>query len=165
MATLTADTRDNMVYTAASAIGILAGIRSMTAPAVLTRVANDCGAAPASAFGFFGSPHAKTALQVMAVGEMVADKLPFIPNRTALPSLTVRILTGAVCGATICSAFGRAKSVGAIAGALGAVGGTFGAFHLRRALTKNVGIPDTAVALVEDTAAVWAGKMLCERLS
>jgi uncharacterized membrane protein len=43
---------------------------------------------------------------------------------------------------------------GAVVGALAAAASTFAAYHLRRALTTGVGLPDLPVALAEDVAAV-----------
>ena len=67
----------------AFALGIVAGLRSMTAPAAV---------AWASCFGwlhfdgtplaFLGSAAARYVLGALMVGELIADKLPFTPSRT-----------------------------------------------------------------------------------
>src|SRR5262245_29522184 len=38
---------------------------------------------------------------VLAVGELIADKLPNIPDRITTPSLTGRMIAGAIIGATL----------------------------------------------------------------
>ena len=101
----------------------------------------------------------------MAGGEAFFDKLPFMPKRTAAFGLTARILTGAICGATICAAKKRSALLGGIAGMFGAIGSTFAVVEVRRSLTQDLHVPDTAVALLEDAITLWGGKVLCERLS
>ena len=59
----------------------------------------------------------------------------------------------------------RSPIIGALAGAFGAVGATFAAYQIRAQLTEELGLPDTAVALVEDATALWAGKAVCQGLT
>src|SRR5208282_4461571 len=78
-------------------IGVMAGLRSMTAPAVV------CWAAhlhwidlQGSRLSFLGSTVAMAIVTLLAVGELVADKLPSTPNRTSTGPLVWRVLTGAL---------------------------------------------------------------------
>src|SRR5436305_14503501 len=84
-------------------IGVIAGLRSMTAPAVVSWGARlgwiDLRG---SHLAFLGSTTAVIVLSVLALGELVADKLPFTPSRTALLPLSFRVLSGAGCGAAVC---------------------------------------------------------------
>ena len=150
-------TTEEQVKTAA-AIGAVAGMRTFTAPAVIGQMAKrgelEIGCEYLSALG---NPITANVLAVLAASEIVADKLPITPNRTDLGGLIPRIISGALCGATLNCVKRQSFATGAMAGALGAVGGTFGAFYLRRFLTKSLGIPDLPVALVEDAAAVGLG--------
>lgn len=104
-----------------------------------------------------GNPIAANVLAGLAASEIVADKLPMTPNRTDLSGLIPRIISGALCGAALNCARKQPFGTGALAGALGAVGGAFAAFHLRKLLTKSIGLPDLPVALVEDALAVGLG--------
>jgi uncharacterized membrane protein len=157
---------DAMVYTAASALGIIAGMRSMTAPAVVAYIAKSgCTGADPEEFGLLGRPSARTATMILAGAEAIADKLPFMPRRTQTAALLGRLAIGAACGATICSVMRRSKVLGAIAGAFGALGSTFAVYQIRLQITQELGVPDTAVALLEDATAVWAGKAICQGLS
>ncbi len=104
-----------------------------------------------------GSP---AALAVMATGEMLVDKLPFMPDRTQMASVAFRALSGAVVGGSYCAAYRRNRAAGAVLGAAGAVVATYAAFHLRRYLVKERGLPDTAVALAEDAATAALGRTL-----
>ena len=83
----------------AFAIGMVAGLRSMTAPAVTAWAAfshhlNVAG----TLFGFMASRVTLIVFVVFAVGELIADKLPNTPPRTKPPGLIARVLTGALCG-------------------------------------------------------------------
>ena len=54
--------------------------------------------------------------------------------------------------------------VGVFAGVFGALGGTFAAFEVRQQMTLELGLPDFAVALVEDAIAVWIGITILRNL-
>ncbi len=156
---------DAVVYAAASAIGIVAGMRAMMAPAIVGYMANSgCLQVERDRFGILGRPGAFTILVGLAGGEMIFDKLPFMPKRTDTASLASRIVSGAICGATICRAKERSMVIGAIAGVFGAIGSTFAVFNIRQSLSQGLGIPDPAIALLEDTTAIWAGKVICQSL-
>ncbi len=157
---------DAIVYAAASAIGIIAGFRAMAPPAIVSYMASSgCLQEEKSRYGFFGKKGAVKILGSLAGGEAFFDKLPFMPKRTDTFGLTARILSGALCGATICAAKKRSPLLGGIAGAFGAIGSTFAVTEVRRSVTHDLHVPDTAVALLEDAIVVWGGKALCERLN
>ena len=146
------------VYGASSAIGAIAGLRSMAAPAIISRAAAS-GALrlEESPLKVLGSAASANTFMFLAAGEMVADKLPFIPNRTDPGPLAGRIASGALCGAAICSAKRRSAMAGAILGGLAAIGGAFLGYHLRRRAVQNRGLPDLVCAFAEDFVAVGGG--------
>lgn len=137
-------------------IGVVAGLRSLTAPAVVAWAAvlhwinlNDTWAA------WVGHPITVAILSILAVGELVTDKLPKTPIRTAPPSFTARIILGAFAGAVIGTAWGY--TWGALgAGAIGAVLGTMGGYEARTRLAASRG-QDLPIALLEDVVAVLGG--------
>ncbi len=90
----------------------------------------------------------------LAVAELVADKLPSTPSRTAPPGLIARIVTGALTGACVGIAGGQSAIAGALLGAAGGVAGCFGGYQARKRLVKSLGSPDIYVALVEDLIAI-----------
>jgi uncharacterized membrane protein len=94
---------------------------------------------------------------LLAVGEMIADKLPSTPNRTGAVGLSGRILAAAFCGAVLAMAIPHNLLLGMIVTAVVAVLGAFTGFRVRRFLTKKRGLPDLPVALVEDAFAVVVG--------
>jgi uncharacterized membrane protein len=144
-------------------IGIVAGLRSLTAPAVVSWAAylhrldlRD------SRLAFLGSTLAVYAISALGVGELVLDKLPFALSRTSPPSMIFRTLLGAICGASLCLS-AHLVVVGSVLGALGALNGAFGGFHVRRLLVKHVNVSDTAIALAEDGLAIGAGLFIVFR--
>jgi len=146
----------------AFAIGFVTGLRSFTPSAVV------CWAAHlgvlnlrATRLAFLGTLAAAAVFTLLALGELVADKLPKTPSRTAAMGLSARILLGALCG----SAFALSSAqVGWLAGALsGAVGGVVGAFvgyQARARLVKALNVPDIFVALAEDAVTIAAAILI-----
>ncbi len=85
-----------------------------------------------------------------AAGELVADKLPFIPARTSPPALAVRVLAGALCGRALAQRREAPALLGVTCGALGALAGSYGGYRARMYLTTARGWPALPVALGED---------------
>lgn len=148
-----------IVYLVAALLGVIAGLRSMTAPAVTS------WAASLGLLGVAGTPLAFMAAVVtpwiftaLALGELVVDKLPATPSRKILPAFGARVLAGALCGATIGAASG-ALAPAAITGALGAVAGTYGGAWVRGRLAAAFG-RDLPAALLEDLFAVGGGALV-----
>jgi uncharacterized membrane protein len=145
-------------------LGVLAGMRSMSAPALLS---HSLAKKPSKALGksrlrFLQSPTAATVLKVMAGGEMVGDKLPGAPDRTAPPVLGGRIVSGALVGAATYKAAGGKPLAGALFGSLAAIGATYGALALRKRLGRASGLPDPVWGLTEDCVTVASGLALLQ---
>lgn len=147
-----------MPYLLAFAIGVIAGLRSMTAPAAVSwavalrgSLLPDLGQ---SYLAFMQSTITAWIFTVAAAAELISDKLPFTPSRLTAGPFGARIVSGGLCGATLCLAAGQSAIVGVVAGAIGAVAGSYGGFLYRTAWAKSLGLPDIAVALVEDAIAV-----------
>ena len=116
----------NYVFVLALGIGIVAGLRSLTAPAVVAWGAHlgwlNLHGSP---LAFMGSTTAVAIFSLLAIGELIADKLPMTPKRTAPAPLIARIVTGGLCGACLCAAVGKSLLAGTL---LGGIGGVVGAF-------------------------------------
>jgi uncharacterized membrane protein len=139
----------------ALAIGFVAGLRSMTAPAAVSWAA--CyGWLPleGTPLQFMGSPVAVGIFTLAALAEYVADKLPRTPNRTSAGPLIGRIVLGGLSGAAVGLAAGSSLVAGAALGASGAVVGAYAGFHARRRLVSLSGGKDVVVAVVEDAVAI-----------
>jgi uncharacterized membrane protein len=142
-------------------IGTVAGLRAMTAPAVVAWAAhlgwlNLTG----SYFAFMGSKWAVAIFTLAALGEFVNDQLPKTPARTTIGPLTARIVMGALTGACLAVAGGASLIVGALLGAIGAVIGTFAGYQARVGLVRSLGVPDYAIAIPEDLVAIGLAVLL-----
>ena len=154
----------NYVFVLALGIGIVAGLRSLTAPAIVAWGAhlgwlNLHG----SSLAFMGSTMAVAILSLLAVGELVADKLPTVPKRTAPAPLIARVVTGALSGACFCAATGKSLLAGTLLGGIGGVIGAFVGYSVRRRLVNVLHINDLVVAVCEDVIAISLALFLVSR--
>jgi len=142
-------------------IGIIAGLRSMTAPAVVAW-ASRLGwlSLAGTPLAFLASPAATWVLTGFALAELVADKLPITPSRTTPGPFIGRILTGGLAGSALTGGLGGSLLLGAVLGALGAVAGTMGGYRARTGLVRALGVPDYVVALAEDAVAVGGALLI-----
>lgn len=145
-------------------IGVVAGLRSMTAPAVVAWAAH-LGALhlEGTHLAFMGSTWVVALFTLGAAGEYVADKLPNTPSRTAPVGLIARIVTGGLCGACVGVAGGASAWIGAFAGAIGGVAGAFGGYQARTGLVRSLKVKDLFIAIPEDLIAIGLGVLLVTR--
>ena len=139
-------------------LGCVAGLRSLTAPAIV------CWAAhlgwlhfAGTTLAFLGRPAMLIVITILAVAEQIADKLPKTPARTSLTGLTSRIVLGGGSGLVLSASVGGILLLGAIAAIIGALVGTFAGYNIRHSLVARVHLPDFAVALAEDLIAIAGG--------
>jgi uncharacterized membrane protein len=145
-------------------IGVVAGLRSMTAPAVVAWAAHlGWIHLSGSPLAFMGSAWAVGIFTIGALGEFVADQLPSTPARTAAVGLTARIVIGLLTGACLSVAGGASYWLGALIGAIGAIAGAFGGYQARVRLVRGLHVPDAAVAIPEDLVAIGLGLLLVSR--
>jgi uncharacterized membrane protein len=142
-----------VLYVLAVAIGIVAGMRAMTAPAAVSWAARrgvlDLEGTWLAFLGYAWTPWILT---VLALVELVTDQLPATPSRTVPVQFGTRILMGAACGAALVAG-GGSMIVGALAGVVGAVVGTLGGRAARARLAAAFG-SDRPAALLEDAVAI-----------
>jgi uncharacterized membrane protein len=145
----------------ALAIGLVAGLRSFTAPAVMSWAAHlGWINLEATFLRFMGSTAAVAVFSLCAIGELIGDKLPKIPRRTAPGPLLFRMLTGGLCGACLFGAANQSAALGALCGAIGAVAGAFAGYEIRKRLVTRFGIRDLFVAIPEDLIALGVALFL-----
>jgi uncharacterized membrane protein len=139
-------------------IGAITGLRSMTGPAIISWAAHlgwiDLTASPLAFMGYAATPYI---ISLLAIGELIADKLPATPSRKALPGFAARIVLGAFCGYALSAGVGLPAIFGAVAGCAGAVAGTLAGYEARTRLVKALRVPDVLIALLEDAVAIAAG--------
>jgi len=148
---------------AAFLIGALTGLRSLTPAAVTAWAAHLGWLKLDGTLAFIGSLPAVVILTLLAAGELVADKMPWIPNRISVPGLIARIILGKLMGACIAVAAGQSIWLGAVCGAVGGIVGAFGGYYARTRSVKALGKPDIYVALVEDLICVAGSLWIVSR--
>jgi uncharacterized membrane protein len=145
-------------------IGVVGGLRAMTGPAVVAWAANRHALSlDDSLLAFMGSTAAVAVFTVLALGELVADKLPSTPSRTEYPGLIARGVLGGLTGACVAVAGAQSAALGAVLGAAGGIAGAFAGYEVRTRLVRALGIPDFAVAVVEDVIAIGGGLLIVSR--
>lgn len=148
-----------MILLLALLIGVIAGLRAMTAPAAVAWAAA-CGwlALDATPLSFLAHRVTPWILTVLALGELVTDQLPSTPSRKVPIQFGTRVLTGALSGAAI-GATAAMLWPGIVVGAAGAVIGTLGGATLRARLAASFG-SDRPAALMEDAVAIGGAALI-----
>jgi len=146
-------------------LGFVTGLRSLTAPATV------CWAAKLGWLHFAGTrlafinrPTTLTVFTLLALAELIADKLPKTPARTDPPGLIARVIFGCFCGVALAASAGGNLLVAAIVGVIGGLVGTFGGYNTRRALVVHAHLPDFGVALAEDLIAIGGSLLIVSHL-
>ena len=144
-------------------IGLLAGLRSLTPPAMVAWAVHLGWLTLTRPLSLIGSLPAVIILSLLALTEIILDKLPNTPNRTAPPGLIGRIVTGALTGACVSIGGGQKALVGAGLGLIGGVVGCFGGYQVRARLVKSLRQPDFYIALFEDLVAIGGSLFIVSR--
>ena len=145
------------------ALASIAGLRSMSAPAFLSRAIERGDLRAPNFLPALGSPKVSALLVLLTVGEMIADKTPLVPARTSAPALLGRVLSGALCGATLFASEGRDRNSGATLGVICAVIAAYAGEGFR-SLGARKGIPDPILATLEDMVVLTLGKRILRRV-
>ena len=134
-------------------IGVVAGLRAITAPAAVSWAARVgwLNLAPTS-LAFLGYAFTPWVLTALALGELVTDQLPSTPSRTVPPQFGARLVSGGLSGAAIGAAHGG-LFIGLVAGIVGTVIGTLGGRACRAQLARAFG-SDRPAAFIEDAVAI-----------
>lgn len=153
------------IYILALLIGIVAGLRTMTAPAAISWAAA-LGWLPLEGtwLAFLGYAYTPYILTALALLELVADQLPSTPSRKVPQQFGARIVMGALCGAAI-GAPGGMLIGGLVAGVVGAIIGTLGGYEARTRLVAATGGKDLPIALLEDVVAVGGAYLIVGSLA
>lgn len=143
-------------------LGTLAGMRSMSAPAITSHILSHHQSKnlEGSPFRYMQSEKVATVLKVLAVSEFIGDKLPSAPNRIKPLVLGGRIISGAVAGASIYKAAGGKALNGALIGGASAAASTFISFFIRKATVKRTTFIDPVIGMIEDALVAASGASL-----
>jgi len=142
-----------LIFINAFLIGTASGLRSLIGLAAVSWAAHvGILALDHTWLAFLGYSFTPYILTLLAIGELINDKLPKTPSRLAPPAFIARIVTGALCGLAI-GLSGNGIIVGLVAGFIGTVAGTFGGAKVRSLSARAFG-RDMPAALLEDAIAV-----------
>jgi uncharacterized membrane protein len=130
----------------------------MMAPAVISWAARRNGLdLESTPFSAFKGPGIGRTAAALALGELVADRAPFVPNRNREMALLTRAVSGGAAGAALFKARRHNMFVGALVGAVAAVGAAYATYYVRKKAVQYFEVSDRAAALVEDGIALTAG--------
>ncbi len=149
---------NDTLWTAAG-LGAVTGMRSMTGLAMLSRTYAE-QRVPRRAGRlreWLARDLTANTLTALALGELVVDKLPGVPDRIAPGPLLGRAVMGGVIGALVADDH---PAAGIAAGAAGAVAAAFVGWALRREAGRVTFLPDLLVAVVEDALALTTAREL-----
>jgi uncharacterized membrane protein len=143
-------------------IGAATGLRSSSGMAAVCLAGRSERLSP-----FFRRTDVRAASALLAIGELLADKLPSNPPRTSPPGLFPRVALGAVAAGQLARGAGASTGVAGLLGSAAAVGAAFGGLALRQRLSK--GLSPIPAALIEDvvcaalaSGAVWLSDRTAE---
>jgi uncharacterized membrane protein len=151
---LAGEGEDWVITLLAFLIGLFGGLRALTAPAATAWAVHLGWLKIEGPLTLIGSLPSVVIFTLLAVVELVADKLPQTPSRTAPPGLIARILMGSLTGACVAAGGGQGAVLGALLGIVGGIVGCFGGYQARTGLVKALGTRDIYVALVEDLVTI-----------
>ena len=142
----------------ALALGAISGLRSASGPAFVSRAANSGDMdLDGTTLAFFGSPRLSKVLTLAQLGELIGDKLPTTPSRTAWPPVLGRAVSGGLVGAAVFLSEGQHAATGAILGSSAAVAAAFAGESLRALVIERTGLPDPVIAVAEDAVVLIVG--------
>jgi uncharacterized membrane protein len=144
-----------LLVIAALLVGFASGLRAFTPLALSCWIAT-WGWMPlgGTRLGFLGTEAGAAIVSILAVGELIGDKLSMTPPRTTAGPLAGRIVTGALAETALSIGAGQHWLIGLIGGMAGSVTGAFAGFHARRYLVRQMGVRDIFVAIAEDLVTI-----------
>jgi uncharacterized membrane protein len=142
------------VLLAALLIGVIAGLRTFTAPAAVSWGARLGWISLAGThLAFMGSTVTVCILTLLALAEIVLiDPNPKTPSRKGAQGFGARVVSGGFSGAVI-GVSGDSLWMGLLLGVVGAVIGTYGGAAFRGRLAASFG-KDLPAAVTEDVIAI-----------
>ncbi|MDJ1485474.1 DUF4126 family protein [Cytophagaceae bacterium YF14B1] len=156
---LSSNTKD---FLQAAIIGGLAGSRTSSAPAVTSILLSKN---PTKAFApklirFLGNQSVSQVMQLMAIPELIMDKVPTVGDRITPMGVACRMVSGTLCGALLFRSRNQDVVKGMLIGGLAALLSTYALFYTRKKLAEKTQIPDALLGTAEDAIVVAGGKWL-----
>lgn len=148
-------------------MGAMAGMRALSAPTVMSQeMAEDGVEASASPVEqFLSSPVTSRVMPLLAVGEMVMDKMPGTHERMFPPVLLLRLVSGAAVGIAVAKQKEQPVLSFAVVGAAAALASSFALHAVREFATRKLRIPHLIAGLMEDALVATLGKQLAPMIA
>jgi uncharacterized membrane protein len=154
-----------MAFLLSFLLGFVDGLRSLTAPALV------CWAAhlgwlhfAGTKFAFIDRRSTLIVFTLLAIIELVADKLPNTPPRTAPVGLIARIVLGGASGLALAVGTGISAPFAGGLASIGAIAGAFAGYHIRRTVVFKAHVPDLVAAIAEDAITIAGGLLIVSHL-
>jgi len=152
------------VLLVALCLGALTGLRAFTPITVLVWALHIFNLRIlGSPLYFLHSMAAIVILTILAIGELIADKLPSTPSRLKIPGLVGRVFFGCVCGVVAGQVWGASWQASAAAGLIGALIGAVAGYEIRKGWVQSLHWHDLPVALIEDAVAIGGSILVIAR--
>jgi uncharacterized membrane protein len=135
-------------------LGFLVGMRSMTLPAMVSDYLATRKNPTNENFvdGILSQTNVARATKALAMGELLVDKMPFVPARTTILPLTERMGVAGLLAAGLAKPKERIPA--ALIAAFSAAVGSFVAYELRRRANDQLEVSDLPIAITEDALTV-----------
>jgi uncharacterized membrane protein len=145
-------------------LGVLAGMRTASAPAITSHILSHHHSKRLehTPLNFMQADITANALKLMAVGELIVDKLPTTPNRIEPAGIVFRCISGALAGASINKAANGNGVAGALLGASAALASSYLFYFLRKSTVKTTKLIDPLIGVIEDALVLGAGVSLIQ---
>jgi uncharacterized membrane protein len=143
--------------------GCFVGLRTVTPPAVTAWGAHVGRLRLSGPLAWIGTTPAVVIFTVLALAELVYDKLPTAGSRTEPSGVIARMMMGGLVGACVAAAGAQSAFLGALPGVVGALAGTFGGYQARTRLVKALRVPDFIIAVFEDLVAIGGSLWVISR--
>jgi uncharacterized membrane protein len=138
-------------------LGLTTGLRSMTPMAVMCWYAYFGWLPVAGTWAeWTGWLWVAIVWTLLALVELVADKMPWMGDRISRGPLLWRLALGGLAGAIAATALVGPGIEGVVLAVIGALLGAFAGFMIRRDLVEKIGFKDWHIAVVEDVFAIAA---------
>lgn len=143
-------------------LGTIAGMRSMSAPAMLSQYLHKHPSKRLSKtfFQFMQTKKTANILKLLAAAEILGDKLPFIPARIQPASLLGRALSGTLVGATLARTKTKHVAKGALLGMGSAVAASYLFYFLRKTFSSQSTLSNIVWGAIEDGLVLKRGQQL-----
>ena len=144
-----------LFFTTVLMVGFATGLRTFTPLALICWV-SVWGWLPlgSSRLHFLGTTTGAAIVSILALIELVGDKLPRTPSRTSTGPLGARILIASFAAAALAVGMGQSWIAAVICGAVASVIGAFAGFRYRIWIATKVALPDWIFAVAEDAVTV-----------